>query len=121
MHFHLYTHTAVPLRISSVLWCTCFLVLRGDRTCARLIPWYGYIVASLVENPSTHSKRPPVAGPSTATLDSPRKPAGYVVFVVFLGGWLIAHVDPVVRARMHTPPLFGVHEKTVPALKSGPN
>lgn len=27
-------------------------------------------------------ERPPVAGPSTATLGSPRKPAGYVVFVV---------------------------------------
>ncbi|KYN36365.1 hypothetical protein ALC56_09325 [Trachymyrmex septentrionalis] len=61
--------------------------------------------------------RPPVAGPSTATLGSPRKPAGYVVFVVFLDGWLIAHVDPVVRARMHAPPLFGA-QKTVPALKS---
>ncbi|KYN06378.1 hypothetical protein ALC62_02715 [Cyphomyrmex costatus] len=73
-------------------------------TCTRLIPWYGYRCVSRGD-PSTHSNDLQSAGPSTATLDS----------------WLIAHVDPVCRRSPAHRPLFGVHEKTVPALKSRPN
>ncbi|TGZ47715.1 Uncharacterized protein DBV15_06266 [Temnothorax longispinosus] len=71
-------------------------------TCARLVPWYESIVVFLAETPLLIRTRPPVADPSTATLGPPRKPAGYVVFVVvvFLGAAVIAHVDPA-RAYAH--------------------
>lgn len=98
---HMYT--TAPLRIGNVLWCTCFLVLRGDRTCARVrVSFHGMRYRCVSRgDPSTHSNglQSPdllrqlsahrrVSRPATSSSSS-------------FSAWPIAHVDPV-RARTHT-------------------